>query len=318
MSAITLALMAAVSGVLGWLIAGRVLRPLRTITATAREISATSLHSRLKLPGPDDELKELGDTLDALLSRLEIAFESQRQFVSHASHELRTPLTRLKTIMQVALIDPDATAPSLRSAHQRALATEQQLEELIDALLELASGEQAIEHPERIDLAQTTQKLLDHRADDLEQLQLAVSAELDRVICEGNQHLLERLLANLLDNAIRHNRPEGWITITTTSTPGTATLTVANSGAEIPPHDVHLLTQPFQRLAADRTDREDGHGLGLSIVAAITAAHHGSLQLHAQAGGGLRIEVTLPIRPTTPQPHPAHEPNALLAAKPTP
>jgi signal transduction histidine kinase len=145
-----------------------------------------------------------------------------------------------------------------------------------------------------------------------------VNAKLDRVICEGNNHLLERLLANLLDNAIRHNRPAGWITISTTSTPGTATLTVANSGAEIAPHDVDRLTQPFQRLAADRTGRRDGHGLGLSIVAAITAAHHGSLRLQAQGGGGLRIGVMLPVRPTTPQPHPAHEPNALLATKPTP
>lgn len=168
MSAIALALMAAVSGLLGWLIAGRILRPLRTITANARDISASNLDRRLALPGPDDELKELGDTLDALLGRLEIAFDSQRQFVSNASHELRTPLARLKTIMQVALIDPDAPASSLRSAHQRALATEQQLEELIDALLELASGERALEHPEQVDLAETTQDLLDQRADDLE------------------------------------------------------------------------------------------------------------------------------------------------------
>lgn len=302
MSAIALALMAAVSGLLGWLIAGRVLRPLRTITATARDISASNLHRRLGLPGPDDELKELGDTLDALLGRLEIAFESQRRFVSSASHELRTPLARLKTIMQVALIDPDAPASSLRSAHQRALATEQQLEELIDALLALASGEHALEHAERVDLAETTQNLLDRRADELERRQLVVNAELEHVICEGSQQLLERLLANLLDNAIRHNTPGGWIKITTTSTqPGKATVTVANSGAVIPSHDVDRLTQPFQRLAGERA-RSDGHGLGLSIVAAITAAHHGSLQLHAQVGGGLHIEVTIPSPPTKPQP----------------
>jgi signal transduction histidine kinase len=317
MSAIALALMAAVSGLLGWLIAGRVLRPLRTITATAREISASNLDRRLALPGPDDELKELGDTLDALLGRLEIAFESQRQFVSHASHELRTPLARLKTITQVALIDPDAPASSLRSAHQRALATEQQLEELIDALLELASGEHALEHPEPIDLAETTQKLLDQRADELQRRQLVVTAELDRVSCEGSQHLLERLLANLVDNAIRHNAPAGWIKITTTATPpGKATVTVANSGIVIPPHDLDRLTQPFQQLAVVRTGHSDGHGLGLSIVAAITGAHHGSLQLQALAGGGLHIEITLPGPPATPEPqHPTHsrEPPALLS-----
>jgi signal transduction histidine kinase len=190
MSATALALMAAVSGLLGWLIAGRILRPLRTITATARDISASNLHRRLALPGSDDELKELGDTLDALLGRLEIAFESQRRFVSHASHELRTPLARLKTIMQVALIDPDAPASSLRSAHRRALATERQLEELIDALLELASGERALEHPAPVDLARTTQDLLDQRADELQRYQLSLTAELDRATCEGNHSCL--------------------------------------------------------------------------------------------------------------------------------
>jgi signal transduction histidine kinase len=303
MSAIALALMAAVSGLLGWLIAGRILRPLGTITATARDISASNLHRRLTLPGPDDELKELGDTLDALLGRLEIAFESQRQFVPNASHELRTPLARLKTIMQVALIDPNAPASSLRSGHKRALATEQQLEELIDALLELASGERALEHPERVDLAETTQDLLDQRANELERSQLSIRAELDPVISEGNQHLLERLLANLLDNAIRHNTPGGWIKITTTSTPpGRATITFANSGTVIPPHDIDRLTQPFQRLAVvERAGRNDGHGLGLSIVAAITAAHHGALQLHAPPDGGLHIEITLPGPPATPK-----------------
>jgi signal transduction histidine kinase len=302
MSAIALALMAGVSGLLGWLIAGRVLGPLRTITTTAREISARNLNRRLALPGPDDELKELGDTLDALFGRLEVAFESQRRFVSNASHELRTPLTRLKTTLQVAAIDPDATVSSLRSAQQRAITCERQLEELIDALLVLASGERAIERPTRVDLAEAARNLLDRRADEIERRQLVVNATLDSAACDGNQQLLERLLANLLDNAIRHNTPGGWIEITTRSAPpGKVIVAVANSGTHIPPHDLGRLTEPFQRLAVDHASRSDGHGLGLSIVAAITTAHHGSLELDARPEGGLHVEITLPNTHTTTQ-----------------
>ena len=152
-SVIALVAMAAISMGLGWLVAGRVLRPLRTITGAAREISATDLHRRLALAGPDDEFKELGDTFDGLLGRLEASFQSQRQFVANASHELRTPLARLKTLAQVALADPNASVESLRAAHDRVLASEQQLEELIDALLSLASSERGLDRRRPIDLA---------------------------------------------------------------------------------------------------------------------------------------------------------------------
>ena len=172
MSGVALGLMATVAVLLGWLIAGPVLRPLRTITSAARNISATNLNRRLALAGPDDELKELGDTLDALLERLEVAFESQRQFVANASHELRTPLARLKTLLQVALSDPDATVASLRHAHERALVSEQQLEELIDSLIALARGEQAVQRGEPVDLAEVTRALLQARTHEIESRQL--------------------------------------------------------------------------------------------------------------------------------------------------
>lgn len=297
MSGIALAVMAVASGLLGWLIAGRVLRPLRTITNTAREISATNLHRRLALAGPDDELKELGDTLDGLLGRLEVAFESQRRFVANASHELRTPLARLKTMLQVSLADPDATLASLRFTQQRALASELQLEQLIDALLTLASGEQALQRQEPIDLAATTSTLLRARAWEIERRKLQVDAELDPAWTDGNPRLLERLVSNLLDNAIQHNTPGGWLNVALATPEGNVVLSIANSGPVIAPDELNRLGQPFQRLAAERTNSRDGHGLGLSIVAAIATSHGGTLRLHARANGGLHAEVELPGAP---------------------
>lgn len=297
MSGVALGLMATVAVLLGWLIAGPVLRPLRTITSAARDISATNLDRRLALAGPDAELKELGDTLDALLERLEVAFESQRRFVANASHELRTPLARLKTLLQVAVADPDATAASLRHAHERALVSEQQLEELIDSLLALARGEQAVQRGEPVDLADVTRALLQTRTHEIEHRQLRANAALDPAWTDGDRQLLERLVANLLNNAIAHNTPGGWLEVTSSTRGGRVTLSVANTGPVIPPDDLDRLKQPFQRLGADRTNRGDGHGLGLSIIAAIATSHGGTLHLHARGEGGLRAQVELLGRP---------------------
>ncbi|MGH2883713.1 MAG: sensor histidine kinase [Solirubrobacteraceae bacterium] len=295
MSVLALAIMAAVSIWLGWLIAGRVLSPLRTITSAARDISATSLHQRLALDGPDDELKELADTFDGLLGRLEASFQSQRRFVANASHELRTPLARLKTLTQVALADPDANPASLRSAHEGVLASEMQLERLIDALLTLASGEQPIDKHEPVDLAAVTRKALQARAPEIERSELRLTNKLDHAWTKGNRQLVERLVTNLVENAIRHNETRGWIRLESETKSGTAILSVANSGAVISPEDLERLKQPFQRLAVDRTtSHSDGHGLGLSIVAAVVAAHGGTLELHALSEGGMRIQVELP------------------------
>jgi signal transduction histidine kinase len=294
-SLIALAAMAAVSMGLGWLIAGRVLRPLRTITAAARDISATDLHKRLALAGPDDEFKELGDTFDGLLARLDASFQAQRQFVANASHELRTPLARLKTLIQVTLADPDANPESLRAAHERVLASEEQLERLIEALLSLAGGEQALERREPVDLAAVTEQVLASRRPEIERQGLQLNATLGGARTEGNPQLLERLVANLLDNAIRHNTTPGRIDVgTATETSGGVVLSVANSGAVIPPQELDRLQRPFQRLGADRTGHGDGHGLGLSIVQAIAGAHGATVAIRARPDGGLEIEVSFP------------------------
>ncbi len=294
-SLIALAIMAGVSMGLGWLIAGRVLRPLRTITTAARDISATNLHRRLALDGPDDEFKELGDTIDELLARLDASFQSQRQFVANASHELRTPLARLKTLVQVALADPDATPQSLRAAHERVLASERELERLIDALLGLASGERGLHRREAVDLAALTGEVLAARQQEIEERGIQLSARLDPARTVGDAQLLERLVANLIDNAIRHNTTSGRVEVSTSTTAGQAVLSVANSGPEIASEDLDRLLQPFERLGADRTHQGEGHGLGLSIVHAIASAHEATVSLEAQPGGGLHVQVRLAL-----------------------
>ena len=300
-SVIALAAMAAISMGLGWLIAGRVLRPLRTITSAARDISATDLHRRLALDGPDDEFKELGDTFDGLLGRLDASFQAQRQFVANASHELRTPLARLKTLAQVALADPNASSESLRAAHERVLASEEQLERLIEALLSLAGGERAIDRREPLDLAAIAEQVLAARRPEIERRGLQLNATLDSARTEGNSQLVERLVANLIDNAIRHNiitgridATTGRIDVTTATKAGQAVLSVANSGPVVPPEDLDRLQRPFQRLGTDRTHQGDGHGLGLSIVRAIATAHGATLTARARSEGGLVVEVSFP------------------------
>jgi len=293
-SVIALVIMAAVSMGLGWLIAGRVLRPLRTITTAARDISATNLHRRLALGGPDDEFKELGDTFDGLLARLDASFQSQRQFVANASHELRTPLARLKALIQVALADPDAPPESLRAAHERALASEQELEGLIDALLGLASSEQGLRRREPVDLAVLTGEVLAARQAEMDERGLQLSTRLQRAHTDGDAQLLERLVANLVDNAIRHNTASGRVEVSTATIAGQVVLSVANSGPSIPPEDVDRLQQPFQRRGVERTHQGARHGLGLSIVHAIAGAHEATVSVRAQPHGGLHVEVRLP------------------------
>jgi signal transduction histidine kinase len=293
-SGIALALMAAVSVLLGWLFAGRVLRPLRTITERAREISASNLYERVALAGPDDELTQLADTFDDLLGRLEASFAAQRQFVANAAHELRTPLTRAQTLGEVALADPAATVDSLRASHGRVLAAGRQQERLIEALLTLARSERGLDQREPFDLAAVTATMLHARQREAERRGLYVHATLEPAETTGDPRLAQRLVANLLDNALRYNQPHGRIDVTTSAKAGTAVLSVANSGPQIPPGEVERLFRPFQRLGADRTDQSDGLGLGLSIVDAIAAAHHATLTAHAQPGGGLEIEVGFP------------------------
>ncbi len=293
-SGIALAIVAVLALLAGWVVAGRMLRPIRTITRTARRISSTSLHERLALDGPQDELKELGDTLDDLFERLDAAFEAQRQFVANASHELRAPLTRQRALIQVALADPDANFTSLRAAHERVLASEQRLEQMIDALLTLTRGQAGLEGHERVDLAALASKALLARESEAQGIGLDVRTTLAPAPTAGDPRLVERLVANLIENAIRHNIPQGHVEITTGVRGRHAFLTVANGGPTIPPGEVPRLLQPFQRLHGTRTDHANGNGLGLAIVNAVAAAHRATLGVQPGPDGGLTVEVMFP------------------------
>jgi signal transduction histidine kinase len=291
---IALAIVTVVALALGWLAAGRVLRPLATITAAARRISASNLHQRLALRGPDDELKALGDTLDALFARLEAAFDAQRHFAANASHELRTPLTRERAMLQVALDDPGTTAETWRGVAREVLASNTEQESLIEALLALASSQGGLGQRELVDLAAITGEILRARRSDFGHKGLRVEAAVRPAALDGDPLLTERLVANLVDNAVRHNIAGGQVQISTATRDGRAVPTVANTGPAIPPGAVGRLFQPFARHGGRRTHHDNGHGLGLSIARAIAAAHGASIAAHARPGGGLAIDVTFP------------------------
>ncbi|MGH2892288.1 MAG: sensor histidine kinase [Solirubrobacteraceae bacterium] len=277
-----------------WQVAGLYLRPLRTLNATARDISATNLHRRLGLQGPNDELTQLGSTLDDLFRRLESSFESQRRFVANASHELRTPLAGQRTLLQVALADPDATAASLRAACDEALALGERQGRLVDGLLTLASSERGLERREPLDLAEIAERTLVSRHPEAAQRGIEIRASLDAAPATGDPVLIESMVANLLDNAIQHNVPDGSIDLTTSRRRTVSQLSVGNSGPVVPTAEVERLFQPFQRLGHDRTGSGDGHGLGLAIVKAIAQAHQATTAAHPRSSGGLDIEVGFP------------------------
>jgi signal transduction histidine kinase len=293
---IALGIMVVASVALGWLMAGRVLRPLRTITSSVRDISATNLHERLSLEGPDDELKELAGTFNKLLNRLEGAFDAQRQFVANASHELRTPLTRERTVMEVALRDPGATIESLREAGLRVIASAEQQERLIEALLTLARSQRGLDRHERFDLSELAAAVAAARKPDADRAQLQMRLTLQPAAASGDGRLAERLVANLIDNAIRHNLAGGELIIATRNVGGRGVIEVANTGPQIPETALPELTQPFRRLPGGRASQADppGLGLGLAIVDAIAAAHDARLELRARPGGGLVATVTYP------------------------
>jgi signal transduction histidine kinase len=304
-SVVALAVMAAVSVLLGWLVAGRVLRPVRAINATARRISATSLHQRLRLGGPDDEFNELGTTLNDLLERLDASFESQRRFVANASHELRTPLTVERTLLQVALGDPDVTLENLRGVCEKLLASGADQERLIDALLTLASSERGLDEQEPFDLAEIArQSLTEDALDRAGRRGLQVQTNITTAPTVGDPQLAQRLVANLLDNAVRHNHDNGQIVVTTGTRTARPFLSVANTGPIIPDAEIDRLLEPFQQLGSQRTGHRSGHGLGLAIVAAIAAAHHAKLTVRPLPDGGLDVELRfLPLTARNPSSH---------------
>ncbi|MFI6317093.1 ATP-binding protein [Nonomuraea sp. NPDC050556] len=281
-SAVALLVLLPVALALGWYVAGRFLRPLRAITATANVISAGDLHRRLDLGEPTDELTELGHTLDGLFARLEAAFDAQRHFVANASHELRTPLAGHRTLLEVALADPDADADTLRAACEEALALGEHQERLVQALLTLATSERGVTRWDPVDLADIVKRTLAARPAS----GVDVVAHLAPAATTGDPRLVESLVANLVDNAVRHNHAGGTVEVTTRA----SSMTVANSGPVIPDDQVQRLFQPFQKLAPDR----HGYGLGLAIVDAVAKAHHATLTAVAREEGGLSITVRFP------------------------
>ena len=278
----------------GWLVAGRLVRPLRAITASARDISASNLHRRLGLRGHDDEFTELGQTLDDLFARLEASFDSQRHFIANASHELRTPLTAGRALLQVAIADPEPSIKRLRATCEELVELGDQQERLIAALLTLANSQRGLGHPEPLDLAAITGNVLQARQAEAGRRGIRLRSALAAAPATGDPSLAESLVANLVDNAIRHNRPGGQAEITTGLTAAGAVLSVSNTGALIAPGEVEDLFQPFRQLGAQRIRHGEGHGLGLAIVRAIADAHGAALTARPLPGGGLAIEVIFP------------------------
>ena len=285
--------MTMVSVAAGWLLAGRALRPLRDITATARRVSGENLGERISLKGPADELKQLADTFDGMLARLDGAFASQRHFVANASHELRTPLAIMRTEVDVSLADPDASVEELRRLGDAVRETVDRCERLIEGLLMLARSEAATGREEPADLAALAADCVtDYRAQARE-ADVEVRDDLEPAWTRGEPALLERMIANLVDNGIRHNRPGGYLRVSTRTVEGRVLLTVANGGPVIDSADADKLTEPFRRL--DRA--AGGFGLGLSIVRSVVVAHGGTIELEAPASGGLEVRIELPALP---------------------
>jgi signal transduction histidine kinase len=311
-SLIALGAVGVIAGGFGWLLASRALHPLQQITATARRVADRSLHERIALDGPYDEIKDLADTFDAMLERLDRSFDSQRRFVANASHELRTPLTINRTLIEVALDDPQASEP-LRKLCSSLLAVNQRHERLIDGLLTLASSEQGITGPTPVDLADIARHVTDESRAAAQTAGVDVRTDLQPAPVTGDPVLLERLVHNLLDNAIRYNLPEhGKITVATGLLDDNARLTVDSTGPSLPPYEVPSLFEPFRRLAATERLADPTHassrgaGLGLSIVRSVAHAHGGDVGASPRQDGGLTVQVRIPLAPEKSKPNAHH------------
>ena len=280
----------------GWIVAGRALRPISRITATARSISDRTLDARIALDGPRDELRELADTFDSMLGRLEDAFESQRRFVANASHELRTPLAIVRTELDVTLDDPQTTEAELRSMARVIRDANERMERLIASLLALASSEAGIVQQRPVDLADVVAPALE-REPLFDDGSLQLEATLSPAPVVGDAVLLERLAANLVENAVRYNAVVGWVRVRTGVERGEATLHVANPGARIDPAAVEGLLEPFRRMESSRARSTGGYGLGLAVVRAVAQAHGGRIAVLARREGGLEVTVSLPLAP---------------------
>jgi signal transduction histidine kinase len=308
------------AGGLGWAVSGRVLRPLRAITAAARSASQENLDQRLALTGPPDELTELAETFDAMLARLDAAFASQRRFVANASHELRTPLTEMRALIDVSLAKPASSARQPDPVLAGVRAAVDKSEELIEALLTLARSDRGLDHSEVVDLPTAVEDAIDLSAPLAAAMHVRIDTALQDARVTGDRVLLERLVSNLIDNAVRHNVAGGWVLASTQHHAGRVELTVANGGEPVPADQVAGLFEPFRRLSGP-AGSPPGTGLGLSIVASVAWAHGGEAESHARADGGLEVRISLPAT-THSLPggdkHPGHESPAPVPEYPVP
>ncbi|HZX08367.1 sensor histidine kinase [Kribbella sp.] len=293
-SAIGMAALVPLAGLLAWYLAGRSLRPVRSITAAARRTSADRLSERLDLSGPRDEITELATTFDAMMDRLERAFDAQRRFVADASHELRTPIAVAATSIDVVLAKPDRTLQQLEAMAHDVRGALTRVEQLVDSLLALTRSEHLDRAREQVDLGVLAEDALDAQGAAIRARRLTVDVRLTEARTTGDPALLDRMARNLVDNAVRHNVDGGQIRVTTAATGGTVTLTVANTGSVIPPDAVEQLRRPFHRLDGRARTADHGLGLGLAIADAVCRAHGGSLALLAVPSGGLEVRADLP------------------------
>ncbi|WP_309055157.1 HAMP domain-containing sensor histidine kinase [Streptomyces sp.] len=279
----------------GYAMAGRVLSPLGRITRTARQVAGSDLARRIELDGPDDELKELADTFDEMLERLERAFSAQQRFVANASHELRTPLAINRTLLEIHISDPEAPV-ALQQLGKTLLATNERSEQLVEGLLLLARSDNQIIDRKAVDLAEVASRAIDQTHAEACAKGVEIRGERAPAVVQGNGVLLERIALNLLQNAVRYNVPEGgWVEVTTETAHGQAVLVVSNTGPVVPAYEIDNLFEPFRRLRQERTGSDKGVGLGLSIARSVARAHGGRIIAEPREGGGLVMRVTLPM-----------------------
>ena len=296
-SLIALAIIAVLTFGLAWIVAGRMLRPVHKITSAARRLSGSTLHERIGLKGPRDELKELADTFDEMLERLDTAFTAQKEFVANASHELRTPLTIIRTEMDVAMSDPNLDAEQLQEMGTAITQAVERSEDLIDGLLTLANAERMPTLTD-LDLAEVTMAEVDLASSEADAMGLQLELDLQSAPVRGEKSLLQRMSGNLVENAVRHNKPGGWFSVKTYLRDGRAILEVANSGSVVSPEDTERLFERFYRPDKSRSRKTGGFGLGLSIVKSVVTALNGTIALEAPETGGLKVTVSLPAGAT--------------------
>ncbi|MFF9776506.1 sensor histidine kinase [Streptomyces sp. NPDC013978] len=288
--------LAVIAFAFGYAMAGRVLAPLGRITRTARAVAGSDLSRRIELDGPDDELKELADTFDEMLERLQRAFTAQQRFVGNASHELRTPLAINRTLLEVHLSDPNAPT-ELQQLGKTLLATNERSEQLVEGLLLLARSDNQIVERKPVDLAEVASRAIDQVRSEADAKKVEIRGERAAAVVQGNGVLLERIALNLVQNAVRYNvqGAGGWVEVTTELQHGQALLVVTNTGPVVPAYEIDNLFEPFRRLRTERTGSDKGVGLGLSIVRSVARAHGGHIAARPREGGGLVMRVTLPV-----------------------